>query len=151
MKKTILGFISILFLISCAVGTQPLHALYHSYTLYNESLNENNINDDAKLYFTQSLLGDDYATNPDASSQLLFKNYMHSVVNHFEEINNNNGCLTINGYGKDKAPVIFSLKYKKNMGNWLIDKIHVVFIENIKDFSKKAKCPEAFENKNANK
>jgi len=145
MNKTILGFISILILISCAVGNKPLHTLYHSYTLYNESMNENNIKDDAKIYFTQSLLGDDYTTNPDASSQLLFKNYMHSVVNHHEEIKNKNGCLTINGYDKEKSPVIFSLKYINNNGNWLIDKIHIVFIESIKDFSDKAQCPEALE------
>ena len=146
MKKTIPGIISILLLISCAVGNKPQHTLFHSYTQYSESTNENNIKNDAKKYFAQSLLGDDYTTNPDAPSQLLFKNYMHSVVNHHEEIKNNNGCLTINGYDKEKMPVTFSLKYKKNNGNWLIDKIHVVFIENPKDFSDIVQCPEAFEN-----
>ena len=145
MYKTILGIISILWLTSCSVGNKPQNTLFHSYTKYSESTNENNIKNDAKKYFTQSLLGDGYTTNLDASSQLLFKDYMHSVISHYEVINDQNGCLTINGYDKEKEPMIFSLKYKKNNGYWLIDKIHVVFIESRNDFSKKPQCPYFFE------
>jgi len=146
MNNTMLSLFSIMFLASCAITNKPPLTLFQSYVLYSESTNENNIKDVAELYFSQSLLGDDYVTNPDASSQLLFKNYMNSVANHYEIINNQNGCLAMNGYDKEKAPLIISLKYIKNNGYWLIDKIHVVFIESINDFSKEAKCPESFSN-----
>jgi len=42
--------------------------------------------------------------------------------------------------------MLFSLKYIKNNGRWLIEEIHVVFIESINDFSKEAKCPESYIN-----
>ncbi len=141
-----LSFFSILFLVSCTTTNKSPYTLFKSYILYSESANENNIKDVAKVYFTQSFLGDDYVTNPDASSQLLFKNHMNSVDKHYEKINHKNGCLTINGYDKEKVPLIFSLKYRENNGHWLIDQIHVVFIESINNFSKEAKCPESYIN-----
>ncbi len=71
---------------------------------------------------------------------------MFTTADHYEEIQSPNGCLTINGYDEENAPLIFSLKYISNEGGWLIDKIHIVFIENKNDFSKEAKCPDSYIN-----
>lgn len=146
MKKYIFSFLATLLLLGCATTNKSPPTLYEAYLLYSESTSEDNISHIANRYFSVSLLGDKYLTNPDASSQLLFKKYMNSVVNHYEQINNQNGCLTINGYDEEKAPILFSLKYIKNNGRWLIEEIHVVFIESINDFSKEAKCPESYIN-----
>ena len=146
MKNTLISFITILFIASCATTYRAPPVLFQTYSQYKESTNENNINEVANIYFSQSLLGEDYLTNLDATSQLLFKDYMITTDNHYEQVNSQNGCLTINGYDEEKAPLIFSLKYILNNGHWLIDKIHVVFIESKNDFSKEAKCPESYTN-----
>lgn len=146
MKNTLISFLTILFIASCASTYRDPPVLFQTYYQYKESTNENNIKEVAKIYFSQSLLGKNYLTNPDATSQLLFKDYMITTANHYEQINYQNGCLTINGYDEEKSPLIFSLKYILNNGHWLIDKIHVVFIESKNDFSKDAKCPESYIN-----
>ncbi len=144
MKNTLISIATILLVASCATTNRTPPILFQTYSQYKESTNEKNIKKLATIYFSQSLLGENYLTNPDATSQFLFKNYMTSTVNHYEKLNSQNGCLTINGYDEEKAPLIFSLKYIFKDGHWLIDKIHVVFIENINNFSKEAKCPEAY-------
>jgi len=141
-----MSFITIMFIAGCATTHTASPVLFQEYSKYNESTNKNNIKEVANIYFSQSLLGENYKTNPDATGQLLFKNYMVAVVNHHEQVNSKNGCLIINGYDEEKAPLIFSLKYILNNGHWLIDEIHVVFIESENDFSKKAKCPESYIN-----
>jgi len=146
MNNTLISFIAILFLAGCVstLRTQPV--LFQTYSQYKESTNKNNIKVVAKDYFSQSLLGEKYLANPDSTKQLLFKNYMVTIANHFERVNIKYGCLSINGYDEENAPLIFSLKYMLTNGQWLIDKIHVVFIENKKDFSTNAKCPESYGN-----
>lgn len=146
MKNMLLGFIAFLIIAGCATTNNSPSVLFQAYSQYKESANKNNINKVATKYFSQSLLGESYLTNPDATSQLLFKNYMVTTDGYYEKVNALNGCLTINGYDEEKAPLIFSLKYILNNGDWLISEIHVVFIESANDFSKDAKCPSEYFN-----
>lgn len=146
MKNILMSFVAALFIASCATTNNSSSVLFQAYSQYKESTNKNNIREVADNYFSQSLLGESYLTNPDATSQLLFKNYMVTADSHYERVNSPNGCLTINGYDEENAPLIFSLKYISNNGHWLISEIHVVFIESTYDFSKDAKCPGEYIN-----
>ena len=146
MKNILLSFFTVLFIAGCATTNNGSSVLFQAYSQYKESTNKNNINEVADKYFSQSLLGEGYLTNPDAISQLLFKNYMVTTDGYYEKINSLDGCLTINGYDEENAPLIFSLKYILKNGHWLISEIHVVFIENTDDFSKDAKCPSEYIN-----
>lgn len=134
------------FITSCASLRNSTPELYQEFSQYEVSANENNIIELAGNFFSSSLLGDNYQDNPDAVSQLLFKNYMLITDGHFEKINKQEGCLTINGYDEENLPLIFSLKYISKNNQWLIDEIHVVFIENESDFSSSAKCPIDYPN-----
>lgn len=146
MKNIFLCLIFGLFIISCATRHDASLVLYQEYSRYKNNANKNNIIEVASKFFSPSLLGKNYRTDPDATSQLLFKNHMMAIDSHHEKINAQKGCLTINGYDEEKAPLIFSLKYVLRNNQWLIDKIHVVFIEKAKDFSNKAKCPSEYQN-----
>lgn len=128
----------------CATIHNSSSMLYQQYSQYESIANKNNIIEVAGNFFSQSLLGDNYRTNPDAASQLLFKDYMITTYSHHEKMNEQNGCLAINGYDKNNAPMILSLKYISNNDRWLIDKIHVVFVENENGFVSNAKCPDEF-------
>ncbi len=119
MKNTLISFIAILFIANCVTTYRAPSVLFQTYSQYKESTNENNIKEVANIYFSQSLLGENYLTNPDATSQLLFKDYMMTTANHYEQVSFQNGCLTINGYDKEEAPLIFSLKYILKNGHWL--------------------------------
>lgn len=146
MKNIIFFLIFSLFITSCATLNNSQSVLYKEFTKYESSANKNNIIEVASNFFSPSLLGSNFQDNPDAASQLLFKNYMLNTDGHFEKINKQEGCLTINGYDEENLPLIFSLKYISNNNQWLIDEIHVVFVENKSDFSSSAKCPSDYPN-----
>ena len=131
---------------SCTTMHNSSSVLYQRFSQYDKNANKNNIIEVASNFFSPSLLGKNYQTNPDATSQLLFKNYMVHTDSHYEEINGKKGCLTINGYDEENSPLILSLKYISSNGHWLIDKIHVVFVENEKGFANSAKCPSEYPN-----
>jgi len=120
--------------------------LYQVFSRYENTASKDNIIEVANMFFSPALLGKDYESNPDVVNQLLFKNYMVNTRSHYERINGQEGCLTINGYDEENSPLIFSLKYISNNSHWLIDKIHVVFVENEKGFANSAKCPSEYPN-----
>lgn len=144
MRNILFGLAFSLFFSGCATIDNASSVLYQEYSQYERSANKNNIIEVGGNFFTPSLLGKNYQTNPDATNQLLFKNNMVSTDSHYEKISEQEGCLTINGYDEENAPLIFSLKYISTSGRWLIDKIHVVFVENVKGFVNSAKCPNEY-------
>lgn len=144
MQKIFFNFILILFLTGCVSMQASSSVLYQEYSKYQNSVNKNNVVEVAGNFFSPSLLGEDYRVNLGAVSQLLFKSYMVEEFSYHEKKNEQEGCLTINGYDEENAPLIFSLKYILNDGRWLIDNIHVVFVEHVKDFADSAKCPNEY-------
>src|SRR5690554_1318680 len=120
--------------------------MYQEFSPHENTASRDSTAERASNFFNPSLLGKNYQVLSDALSQLLFKNYMASTESHFEKIDEQEGCLTINGYDEENYPLIFSLKYISNNNHWLIDKIHVVFVENKIDFSDRAKCPSDYPN-----
>jgi hypothetical protein len=132
---------ALLFMTGCASTSHGPSVLFQAYSQYKAATNDENIKALADQYFSPALLGESHRTNPDSTRQLLFKNYMTSEESHFERSNQQEGCLTINGYDQDKEPVIIRLKYVSDHERWLIDKIHIALVESREDFSKEARCP----------
>ncbi len=144
MKNILFQFVLVLALVSCATIQNTPSTLFQEYSQYDRSANKNNIIDVASDFFSPDLLGTDYQTNPDAASQLLFKHYMAKTGTHYEKLNGQEGCLTINGYDEENIPLIISLKYISRNNHWLIDEIHIAFIENKANFADSAQCPDEY-------
>ena len=123
-----------------AVDVQSM-VLFDTYMRYQQEVNEDNIVAVADNYFSPALLGESFPAEPDSVSQLLFSNYMKRVEGHHEAKSPDEGCLVINGYDKQNDPVVFNVKYIPIKDDWLIDKIHVVFVESSTDFTDRAECP----------
>jgi len=141
MKHLLPLLAAALLMVGCASTNDRSSVLFQAYSQYKTATNGENIKELAERYFTPSLLGESHPTNPDATRQLLFKNYMASEDSHFEKSDSQEGCLTINGYDEDKEPVIIRLKYVSDQEGWLIDEIHIALVESRDDFSKEARCP----------
>lgn len=144
MRKWFFYLIYTLSMTGCAAIHSTSSVLYEEFVQYKNGANKNNIIEVADHFFSSSLLGKNYRNNPDAATQLLFKNYMVNTYSHHEKQNDRGGCLTINGYDEDGSPLTFSLKYVSGDERWLIDKIHVVFVEDEKGFTNIAKCPDEY-------
>ena len=126
--------------IGCASVQEP-NTLFEAYSDYFSVTDRNNIISIADEFFSPELLGEHYKSDPDAAGQLLFKSYMHDVHSHFERIEDNAGCLVVNGYTPEQEPVVFSLKYSPGASGWLIDGIHVSFVDSSSDYPQSAVCP----------
>lgn len=141
MKVLLFALIFAPYFLGC---TKPYHPvpLYENFVEYQKAVNTNNIIDVADNFFSSSLLGETYSSNPRARTQLLFKDQMKNIESHHEKIKNGEGCLTINGYDEENLPIVFSLKYIFINDQWLIDGIHIIFIEHKDDFYTNVTCPD---------
>jgi hypothetical protein len=141
MNKYLFLIFLTLSITNCTTMQNSTSVLYDKYYQYDRIASKSNIIEVAEDFFSPSLLGKNYQTNQETINQLLFKNYMVVEDSHHEQINEQKGCLTINGYDEENTPLIFSLKYILKNSRWLIDRIHVVFIDDVSDFVNSAKCP----------
>ncbi len=147
MKNILLNLLLIVTITGCATVDSHTSALFSEFLRYEEGTNKSNIIEIADRYFSPSLLGESYKINFEVESQLLFKEYMAAIDGHYESVSGKEGCLIINGYDEDESPVVFSLKYISDNGHWLIDEIHIVYVETDKAFSDVAICPSDYLNK----
>ena len=140
MRAVFLSCLLLPLIVGCA-SVKGSKTLYGAYSDYVSIADRNNIIDVADDFFSRNLLGEGYRSNPDAANQLLFKNYMSNTHSHFESIENDVGCLIVNGTTAEGEPVVFSLKYSAGSTGWLIDGIHVGFVETVSAYPKIASCP----------
>lgn len=60
---------------------------------------------------------------------------------HFEEIDDAEGCLTINGLDDRERPKSLSLYYVKEGGQWVFNSIMVAGHQTVDDYYNEATCP----------
>lgn len=130
-------------LISC-ITIKSESALFAQYSKYFSETNKENIKKIHFKYFSRDLLGSESIDDPEVIDQLLFKSYMKAPYNYFEIIKIDKGCLTINGYDESNEPVAFNLEYVLLNNRWLINNIHILFLDDKSKFSKVAKCPRDY-------
>jgi len=68
-------------------------------------------------------------------------NKIPAVDSHFEAIESDRGCLTINGLDDRQRPKSLSLYYMRENGRWVFDSIMVALHKSIDDYYREAVCP----------
>jgi hypothetical protein len=144
MNNLLFGLVFALSVSSCTTMQKSTSVLYDKYSQYEKSVSKENISEVARDFFSPSLLGKDYRIKQNSVNQLLFKNNMVTEDSHFEKMHERHGCLSINGYDEKNNPLIFFLKFISKDSRWLIDKINVVYINDINGFVNSAKCPSEY-------
>lgn len=130
-------------LASCA-SVSERDVLYDRYTEYTQQLSADNLSERYLDFFSKELVGSHDVSDKSISDQLLFKNLMHSEAGHAEVTTGESGCLTVNGYAKENLPMAFSLAYSYERRQWLINALHIAYLNAPSDFSETAKCPSEF-------
>lgn len=140
MKYIVSAAVS-LALLGCA-ATQPV-SLYQTYTDYSNQINAENVEQLAPVYFSSSLLPKSF-NDATVTQQLLFKNMMVKQLGHAELITGDTGCLAVAGQDSEQQPLQFNLAYRSENDKWLINKIHVVFLEQLTELKPITNCAELF-------
>ena len=128
-------------LIGCA-ATKPV-SLYQTYTDYSQQMNSENVQQLAPAYFSPNLLPASFA-DASVTQQLLFKNMMAKPLQHKELATGNTGCLAVVGQDNEQQPLQFNLAYRAENNSWLIEQIHVVFLEQFTEIKAITNCAELF-------
>lgn len=139
--RYIVSAAAMLALIGCA-ATKPV-SLYQTYTDYSSQMNAENVEQLAPVYFSSSLLPQSYS-DTSVTQQLLFKNMMAKPLQHQELITGNSGCVAVVGQDNEQQPLQFNLAYRAENDSWLIDQVHVVFLEQFTELKPITNCAELF-------
>lgn len=139
--KYIVSAAALLVLIGCT-ATKPV-SLYQTYTDYSNQMNSENVEQLAPAYFSSNLLPESF-DDASLTQQLLFKNMMAKPQQHTELVTGNTGCLAVVGQDIDQQPLQFNLAYRAKNDSWLIDKVHVVFLEQPTELQPITNCTELF-------
>lgn len=139
--KYIVSAAAVLVLTGCA-ATKPV-SLYQTYTDYSNQMNSENAQQLAPAYFSPNLLPESFA-DTSVTQQLLFKNMMAKPLQHKELVTGNTGCLAVVGQDNEQQPLQFSLAYRAENNSWLIEQIHVVFLEQLTELKAITSCAELF-------
>ena len=132
---------ALLVLIGCT-ATKPV-SLYQTYTDYSNQMNSENVEQLAPVYFSSNLLPTSY-NDASVTQQLLFKNMMAKPLQHQELITGNSGCVAVVGQDNEQQPLQFNLAYRAKNDSWLIDQVHVVFLEQFIELKPITNCAELF-------
>jgi len=142
-------FVSLM-LISVLYGCSTLETeqtdLYENYSQQAKAVKNNTILARRESFFTSEYLKE---VDPDNEKSLLLlklSQYIDQEISHYQMLDNQKGCLSINGVELNKDPVSLHVEYKKEQGLWLVDYMFLHLIESREDYVKKALCPREVEN-----
>lgn len=138
--KRILLIILYISIASCA-STKESKDLFGNYNTYSIKIKNN------KVKFIMSMLSKDKAQKIKALGAKEFpvlsefSHVLHKIESHYQSIENNIGCLTINGYGENNKPIVLSIKYLYEDKNWGVDFVEVYYADSKNEFQNKSVCP----------
>jgi len=135
-------FVLMLFysLSSCA-ATKENNDLFESYTLYVNEIKRNKVN------FVMSMLSINRANQIKKLDEKefpvlsAFPVVLLKIESYYQKIENNKGCLTVNGYGIKNKPIVLSIKYLHENKKWGVDFVEIYYADSTKEFKKKGICP----------
>ncbi|MBZ9612626.1 hypothetical protein [Rheinheimera maricola] len=139
--KYLVSAAALLVLLGCT-ATKPV-SLYQTYTDYSNQMNAENVEQLAPAYFSSNLLPQSFS-DTSVTQQLLFKNMMAKPSQHQELVTGNIGCLAVLGRDNEQQPLQFNLAYRVENDSWLIDQVHVVFLEQSIELQPITNCTELF-------
>jgi len=129
-----------LFVSSCA-STKGSPELFESYKTYSNKTIKN------KQTFVMGLLSkkrvEEIKKSGEKEFPVLseFPRVLSKIESHYQKIEKNQGCLTINGYGENNKPIILSIAYLYESKIWVINFVEIYYADSEKEFINKGVCP----------
>jgi len=145
--KYIILILAVLISSGCATNEELDPVLYDNYVALDKSVKQSNITKEMTNYFTASYLSEVSLSDKKSLLLLNLSGYMGSVKSHYQKINNNTGCLILNGFDENKEPLSLFIEYKNKKSLWLVNYMYISFLKSKNDFTNSAKCPREVESK----
>lgn len=129
-----------LFLFSCA-ATNGKPELFESYKAYSNKIKKNN--QDFILSMLSKKRAKEIKQRGEKEFPVLseFPRVLSKIESHYQKIEKNQGCLTINGYGGNNKPIILSITYLNENKIWVINFVEIYYADSTKEFLGNGVCP----------
>jgi len=143
MKNVSLFFIYFIVL-SCATMSEEVD-LYEYYNNYVRYIKTNN------TLFAETMLSKQLREKIKLSDKddfpILsgFPGVLSEVKNHYQSFESNKGCLSINGYDENSAPVSLYIEYSNENNQWLVAYVEIFYPDTAKEFKNFGVCPTQFQ------
>ncbi len=128
-------------IIASCVTTKESTSLFENYNTYVSEINKN------KSDFFLPMLSKNRVNQINLSNKnefpvlSEFPRVLSKIESHYQKLETNKGCLTINGYGKNNKPIVLSIKYLYENNKWGVDFVEIYYADSIKEFPIKGICP----------
>jgi hypothetical protein len=138
-----------LVLTSCAtVDNQANGVIYNEYKEYKALVNAGDeVAASTKISqsYLEGLREVDTITSTELGLHTPYWKYFANIINteysHFEKIDGDIGCLTINGLDKLDRPRSLSLYYIREHGNWVFNRFGITAHSSIREYYTEPTCP----------
>lgn len=70
-----------------------------------------------------------------------FPETLSEVISHYQLIESDKGCLSINGYNKSQSPITLNIEYLFENNQWLLSFVEIYYLDTTKDYADKGICP----------
>jgi hypothetical protein len=130
---------------ACAVVPQkPDTPLYETYRHYREAVADGSVVVRRDEFFTSSVLDEIDSTSAKDIKALRIGASVADERSHYEKMEKERGCLTVNGYGDNGDPVSLFIEYRSVNNKWLTShtNIYIPGKEVFNGFFEKPLCPE---------
>ena len=128
-------------LVGCASIEPNPNVLHDAYGRYGKALADNAVVERKNELFAPSMLSKLDSNSEKDTTELTFGTYLYKERSHYERVDGQHGCLTINGEQEDGKPAAMFLEYQRSSGSWLISNVYVYLQDKPKSFDR-ALCPE---------
>jgi len=134
-----------LVLYGCSMLKTEQTDLYKEYIKQAQAVENNTMVSNRSSFFTSEYLKEVDLADEKSLLVLNLSKYVHQEFSHYQKIEGQKGCLSINGIENNKDPVSLYLEYKKERGLWLVDYMFLHLMESSEDYAKEALCPREVE------
>jgi hypothetical protein len=118
MRTALLSLITIA-LVGCATVEKQPQTLYKTFEQCREAIASGTVVAKREAFFTSKVLSEIDATSEADTEALKFAAYIDDERSHYEKMEKERGCLTVNGYGDNGDPVSLFIEYELSDGRWL--------------------------------
>lgn len=139
MKQIFILIITII-LVSCATIKEN-KGLFESYNTYVNEIRKHQSNFILSMISKKRVNKINSLGEKEFPVLSSFPNVLFKIKSHYQKLENNKGCLTINGYGKNNNPILVSIKYLYENKKWVIDFVEIYYTDSAKEFQTKGICP----------
>ncbi len=139
------SLIAVCFLYACVAVHNSEVDLYKEYLTYVGMLKNHDFDGATKMLSARYRnLMQENALRIEEDSVSTLDHKIEKEIAVFQQVEDDTGCLTFNGFNSKEEPLTMSLRFKHEKNGWKIDFPYLMFWDDVDEFPDEADCPTPY-------